>query len=215
MLKVWCISDTHGTHRLLKVPQGMNVAVFAGDAGGPRDAASCVQPIRDFLDWFESIKIEHKIYVPGNHDTAIEAGLIDFSEWPSITLLVDDSVNIEGHVFYGSPWTPTFGNGWAYNMDRDKAEAHWAETPDEVDVFISHGPPLGILDLTRGLSKGDAHLASRIEEIRPLYHIFGHFHNEGAAVNSMIFNDYGITYVNASCVNNWHELENNGKIIGL
>lgn len=34
------------------------------------------------------------------------------------TYLEDSSVSMYGYKIYGSPWTPTYGNNWGFNLDR-------------------------------------------------------------------------------------------------
>jgi len=54
----------------------------------------------------------------------------------------------------------------------------WAKIPDDVDILITHTPPLNILDKTgKGLNRGCQFLADRIEQLKKLkFHVFGHIH---------------------------------------
>jgi Icc-related predicted phosphoesterase len=59
---------------------------------------------------------------------------------------------------------------------------------------LTHGPPLGILDMTnRGEPAGSATLLERLKAVRPRLHVFGHIH-EAAGQTEV----GGITFVNAS-----------------
>ena len=82
--------------------------------------------------------------------------------------LEDSGIEIFGIKIYGSPWynfykyvqelaenisdillrQPTH-RGWAFNADRGETILkHWNKIPDDADVLITHGPPLGtVLDL--------------------------------------------------------------------
>jgi len=55
-------------------------------------------------------------------------------------------VEIEGIKIYGEPRTPTFGHGWAYNVNRRGSSSHWDLVPDDIDILLTHGPPDGCGD---------------------------------------------------------------------
>ena len=72
----------------------------------------------------------------------------------------------------------------------------WAQIPDDTDVLITHGPPLGIGDCTGGRRHGgDDELLARVLKLSPALHIFGHIH-EGRGVYSCSDND--TTFINAA-----------------
>jgi hypothetical protein len=54
--------------------------------------------------------------------------------------------------------------------------------PDGLDFLITHGPAYGHLD--RG--EGDRNLYLAIAKSRPMYHIFGHVHEEGLKREAII-----------------------------
>ncbi|KAK3334525.1 Metallo-dependent phosphatase-like protein [Neurospora tetraspora] len=85
-------------------------------------------------------------------------------------------------VVYASPATPAFGSqGFQYTQE----EGHVFDVPPEADVVISHGPPRGVLDVSRltRTSCGSVELWERVKEVRPRLHVFGHIHEAwGAAV---------------------------------
>jgi predicted phosphohydrolase len=80
---------------------------------------------------------------------------------------------------YGSPWQPEFFN-WAFNLDRGSPLAEkWSQIPHDVDVLITHGPPMRILDKTsRGEPVGCEEMRKLLDEgtIKPRLHVFGHIH---------------------------------------
>jgi Icc-related predicted phosphoesterase len=217
-----CISDTHGSHEYLeqylwdpKFIEDIDVIICAGDASNSKDPGINNNELRDFLEWFDDVEIVHKIFVPGNHDTSFEKGLIKKSDFPDINFLVHESLNIEGVNFFGSPYTPTFGSGWAYNVARNKINRYWDQIPDDTDILITHGPPKGILDATAQgvyyntnewgnyniISCGDSSLLKKILGMDIKYHVFGHIHNEKDIIN----HGYRIidekVFVNASICN--------------
>ncbi len=112
-MKIWHISDTHTYHGLLKVPEGIDMVIHSGDATNPRDPYASEQEMLNFISWFGSLPIKHKIFVAGNHDLCIERNLItkiDFMK-NGIVYLENDYAEVEGIKIWGSPFTPTFGEG--------------------------------------------------------------------------------------------------------
>ena len=52
-------------------------------------------------------------------------------------------------------------------------------TPDDTDVWITHGPAHGILDYVDRSGQGSVgcpHLLEAMDRVKPKYHIFGHIH---------------------------------------
>lgn len=184
-MKIWHISDTHGYHHLLEVPQNIDVVVFSGDCANVRDPYLNENEVRRFLEWFSELPIRHKVMIAGNHDTSLEKRLITKKQIINdygITYLENDFVVIDGKVFYGSPYTPTFGD-WAFMRARDKINKVWTGIPDDTDILITHGPGKGILDLSDNYTNdlhlcGDGALLKRILKLSNLkLHMFGHIHN--------------------------------------
>jgi Icc-related predicted phosphoesterase len=182
-MKLFHISDTHGLHAQVKIPEGTDIIVHSGDASNNRDPFANLPEFGRFVVWFEALPVEHKIYVPGNHDMALARGLITESELRSrgITVLNEAETEIKGLRFFGSPWVPRYGD-WAYMVNRDKLHERWQHIPEDVDVLITHGPPFGILDATYGTDHkyelvGCRALRKRVEVINPKYMLFGHVHD--------------------------------------
>lgn len=222
-MKAWIISDTHTKHSLLNIPDGVDMVICAGDFSNMKDKYTNEVEVRNFLNWYKSLThIKHKVLIAGNHDTSIEAGLINRSDiHESITYLNHESVNIEGINIFGSPYTPSFGYGWAYNVARHKIDEYWKEIPENTDILVTHGPSAGILDYTEyngGITScGDKSLLNHIMRVKPKYHIFGHIHNESLCKNAGKLQIQGLdtTFINASVVNLQYKIENNGYIIEI
>jgi Icc-related predicted phosphoesterase len=178
-MRIVAIADTHGHHGLLRVPGG-DVLVHAGDMCQRGTMSELVESAR----WIRSLPHPVKIVVPGNHDWpfVLTPGEARAAFGPSVTVLEDSGVTIDGVKFWGSPWQPEFC-GWAYNLPRGPRLAmRWAEIPDGTDVLITHGPPAGTGDRTdRGERVGCADMRDRIEVLRPKLHLFGHIHEDGGA----------------------------------
>jgi Icc-related predicted phosphoesterase len=167
------------------------MVIHSGDCSNPRDPYTNEPEVRDFIHWFKSLPIKHKIYVAGNHDTSIEKKLITkqyFQDY-NIIYLEDDLVEIEGVMIYGNPYTPMFGQ-WAFMKDRVKLDRYWKNAiPSSLDILVTHGPPKGILDKSYDRDNyleccGDKSLLNKVMEVQPAYHLFGHIHNCKDIINA-------------------------------
>ena len=209
MMKIWHISDTHTYHGLLKVPEDVDMVIHSGDATNPRDPYASEQEMLNFLRWFSSLPIKHKVFVAGNHDLCVERNLItkiDFMK-NGIVYLENDYTEVEGLKIWGSPFTPTFGEGWAFNKRRDKLHDIWKHIPDDTDIVVSHGPPKGILDLSYSRENvlefcGDEALRKRMYLLNPKLCLFGHIHNNEDIINAgtMKLSNHDTIYSNGSVV---------------
>lgn len=219
-MRIWTISDTHCKHKQLEIPD-VDMVIHAGDASNHRDFSQNDAEIREFLNWFKNLPIKYKIYIPGNHDTSIAQEMHDFDDYPEIIVLINDFIIIEGIKIYGSPVTPTFGSGWAWNCNRNKIDSkYWKKIPEDSDIIVTHGPPKGILDYTAETNTlyrqcGCKSLLNRINFIKPKYHIFGHIHDEDFVYNAGSFKPSGLntTFINASVCNLRYNVQNHGEII--
>lgn len=189
-MKIWHISDTHTYHGFLEVPEDIDMVIFSGDCSNPRDPYKNEQEVRNFITWFDWLKIKHKVFVAGNHDSSIEKGLItkENFETCNIHYLENTSVIVDGFKIFGSPYTPTYGD-WSFMKAAFKLDRMWEGViDDDTDIIITHGPCKGILDLAEDRNRnlelcGDKSLLNRIKEINPILHCFGHLHNDKEIVN--------------------------------
>lgn len=57
--------------------------------------------------------------------------------------------------------------------------------PEDTDILITHGPPIGHGDLCRsGLRAGCVELLSTVQNrVKPEYHVFGHIHEGNSSSN--------------------------------
>ena len=172
-MRLVVISDTHGQHRGIDLPEG-DVVVHCGDFcthGKEREA-------RAFAAWFRELPHPEKVVIAGNHDRCLEldAGLAG-ELFAGCTYLFDSAATVAGLSFYGAPWQPWFLD-WAFNLPRgEPLRAKWALIPEGIDVLVTHGPPMEILDRTfAGIHAGCADLRAAVERVRPALHLFGHIH---------------------------------------
>jgi Icc-related predicted phosphoesterase len=56
-------------------------------------------------------------------------------------------------------------------------EEKYSEIPSEIDVLITHEPPLGIMDSNGEYGFGSSELLAKVLETCPRLHLFGHIHN--------------------------------------
>lgn len=153
------LSDTHGRHREVIVPDGIDIIIHAGDICEGGDESQ----IKDFFDWFSGLDIPHKIFVAGNHDLPFELypeEAISFIP-TNVIFLNNSGVNIEGVNFFALEARP-----WLHQT---------VSIPNDTDILITHGAPYGIFDESSGCSK----LLDIIQTYSPKIHIFGHIHSEG------------------------------------
>jgi len=187
------ISDTHMKHDSLTMPPG-DILLHLGDFTNGGTLAEMAQ----FSVWLGEQDYQHKIVIGGNHDKGLEkdpgvAKACLGDGFNGVVYLEDSGVSLRGLNFYGSPWTPAFGSGWAFQLtSQAHAAQRWSRLHDYVaaqgslDVLLTHGPPRGILDaieddiLVAGVRQkervGCPELRKVVQVLRPQLHLFGHVH---------------------------------------
>jgi len=204
-MKIVVISDTHGLHKDIDIPDG-DILIHAGDItrSGKREE------IEDFNLWLGTLTHTHKIMIAGNHDYLFERDPpLARSLITNAIYLENESVRIEGLHIWGSPATPRFLKG-AFNIKKGtKMQKIWDLIPDDVDILITHGPPKGILDRTwAGIHAGSSDLKLAVQVIEPPLHIFGHIH-EGYGK----FTLRNTLFVNASLLNASYKIANEAIVL--
>ena len=173
--KILVISDTHGKHRKLKLPQKINIIIHCGDICTDGNS----EEISDFFKWYSDLEIPYKIFINGNHDLPFElepekAGKLIPT---NVIWLNDKFISIKGITIKGV--SPFF---YFQNIEEN----------ENFDILISHYPPLGILD--NGI--GSSELRNYVLRTKPKYCVFGHNHNGNG---KMELNN--INFLNASVFN--------------
>ncbi|KAJ8902316.1 hypothetical protein NDN08_006723 [Rhodosorus marinus] len=191
-MRLVCISDTHDYHQEIEIPDG-DVLIHAGDFTEGGSASD----IRRFNEWLGTLPHRNKIVIGGNMDFAL--GIMSKAEaddtLSNAIYLQDSQVEIDGYVFYGSPFTPKFVGVFQLYNATDTQEMI-SKIPDRVDVLITHGPPYGILDSpSSGGHVGCQALERKVMEIDPKIHVFGHIHN---SYGSMRQGDKGTLFANVA-----------------
>ncbi len=203
MTKRFCfISDTHNRHKKLNMNlEGVDFLIHTGDF----TAMGKEKDVHRFNKWIGTLGLdkEHVIIIAGNHDwffarhdrKRIEEVCSNF------TYLQEDRYECDGVKFYGAPHQPQFYN-WAFNVPRgEKLKAIWDKIPEDTDVLLTHGPPIGILDANQyGELCGCEDLLNRVNELNLKVHAFGHIH-EGRGLKEI----NGTAYINSAIVNEHYE----------
>lgn len=180
-MKIVAISDTHGSHRQLVIPE-CDMLVHAGDITNMGE----LPMFNDFVRWFAEQPAKRKVFVAGNHDFCCQKmphvikGMIP----SNVVYLENDWAILDNIAIYGSPWTPYFYD-WAYNgTDREEGDDQgpnlnsiWSRCPTELDIMITHGPMHGHLSKNReGHECGSKMLLKHVKRVKPKIHICGHIH---------------------------------------
>lgn len=165
-MKILHISDTHGSHRLLRDLPEADVVVHSGDfcmIGSEQEAI-------DFLNWFCDLPYHHKIFICGNHDDCLYGANIDGLD-NNVHYLCNSGIEIEGVKFYGVPM-------FMGDCITERQCRNYNNIPNDTDVLITHSPVYGILDYDDGINYGSEDLLSVITLVSPIVHLFGHIHKQ-------------------------------------
>jgi len=176
MTRLVAIADLHG-NLPLDLPAG-DVLAIAGDVCPIDDHEPAFQArwlARELYPWMERLPFWDVLWIAGNHDFVCQ--LPDWKPEGPGRYLRDSATRVGGLSFYGTPWVPNLPS-WAFHADDDELAKRCAAIP-QVDVLISHGPPLGIGDrLARGGHAGSIALLARLEQVPPRVCVFGHIHED-------------------------------------
>lgn len=204
MTKIVCISDTHGYHRSLDIPDG-DILIHAGDID---PVWGSIYELMDFLDWLGELPHKHKVFIAGNHD-------LEFESKPFVCMelikkkdtgiyLENTHVTLDGIKIFGSPYQVPFAG--AFNVSDNRRKSMWDSIEDDTKIVVTHNPPFGILDKAYRYepdsyeqymeSTGDPFLTTRLLEIKPKLSVFGHIHESYGKLKKN-----GTTYVNAAISN--------------
>jgi hypothetical protein len=204
--KITHISDTHNKHNQLngKLPGG-DLLIHSGDISSLGRQSEVERFVKWFND---IDNYTYKIFIAGNHDMTFDReillrdklahfeGRTEYDtecaegkpQWlidllntglaGGVFYLENSSIDIEGIKIWGSPITPAFGYGWAFNAYRHEINQYWQTIPNDTDIVITHGPIYGYCDRTNreGLNVGCEQLYHRLNEIKPQLHFSGHIH---------------------------------------
>lgn len=206
-MKIACISNTHG--RSFSIPK-CDIFIHAGDI----TAGGSIQEMRFFAHWLSQQKqARHKVITFGNHDRCAEEflDLVRAVFDPSVSVLVNESVEIEGVTLWGSPNTPPFMD-WNFMSTEEELEEIYKSMPKKVDVLITHGPPFGILDPGWKVQHAGSNALLDVflnHEIK--IHVFGHLHGAGGKKSYQC----GTKFYNVAACDEAYQLVNHPLILEI
>lgn len=188
-MKILQISDTHNKHQQLTNLPAADVIVHCGDF----TEQGTEYEVLNFLNWFIELPYKHKVFITGNHDLCLwDAENIE--ELPDdVNFLQDRSCEIDGIKFFGL----------AYNHSERLV-------PSNIDVLVTHEPPVMILDESSGTHWGNAPLRNRVLKVKPKYHLFGHAHDAFGTVKQD-----GVVFSNGASLDENYNIRNEPKVFIL
>lgn len=215
-MKIVGISDVHGKWSKLTIPE-CDLLISCGDYSfrGERHM------VRDFHTWLHKQPAKHIISVQGNHEVWVQeqfqmAKGLALEACPRVHFIDEGLVEIDGVKVWCSAWTPWFHN-WAWNAQRgDEIKKHWDLIPDDVDILVTHGPPVNVLDEVRQKMFDGEHvehvgcwdLARAVERIKPDLHFFGHIHGGYGQLHKD-----GTSFYNSSCCDEMYMATNAPHVV--
>lgn len=188
-MKCVILSDSHNQHRDIELPAG-DILIHCGDftMGGKENE------ITDFLKWLGEIEKNYqKVFiVPGNHDGAISSYRLIYEDllkahtkntvdlWLE-TYRKNQVYMFDGYSFFGFPYVPFHRTVNDFFVEEDKHEELVNNILD-CNILVSHGPPLGYLDVGGHYNKslGSFALKEKVLNMSDLKLMaFGHIHEQG------------------------------------
>lgn len=175
-MKLLLFSDVHtdlaAARSLVERSSGVDVAVCAGDLAAMREN---LQPVVDVLSGMEG----PSVLVAGNGESADElTAACEAAGWDDAHVLHGSGVEIQGVPFWGIgggiPVTP-FGS-WSWDFSEEEARELLRDCPDE-GVLVSHSPPFGHVDVSRGEHLGSRAVLEAVERTEPRLVVCGHIHS--------------------------------------
>lgn len=151
----------------------------------------------DYLEFLSSILDVPVVFVPGNHDPAVETpatglrGLIAGYGRPPRDVRPLGCVNADGEVVEAAGLTIAgLGGSVRYNPGpnqytqeqqarRARRLVRRARRRGPVDVLLTHAPPRGLGDEDDAPHEGFEALHAVIDALRPTWHLHGHIHPYG------------------------------------
>lgn len=225
-MRITHISDTHNKHNQLNgLLPGGDLLIHSGDISSLGRQSEVERFVKWFngIDNYTN-----KVFIAGNHDMTFDReillrdklthfeGRTEYDtkcaegkpEWlnlllevglnPNVFYLENNFIEIDQIKIWGSPITPSFGYGWAFNKDRGyDTNQIWNQIPNDTDIVITHGPIYGYCDRTNRTNEnvGCEQLYHRLNEVRPQLHFSGHIHEAYGYRNT----DWGYAFNGCNC----------------
>ena len=168
-MRITHISDTHNKHKQLngKLPGG-DLLIHSGDftsIGREHEVEGFIKWFNEIDNY------TNKVFIAGNHDLTFESEILlknkseyfdrklysnqnpanGKPQWLEVLLetglnqnvfyLENSFVLLDDVKIWGSPFSSSFGYGWAFNADRGyDINSIWANIPKDTDIVITHSP---------------------------------------------------------------------------
>ena len=167
-MKVVALSDLHGYLPRPEEFPACDVVCICGDIVPLEyqndDVASIAWFCLEFVPWSDQLPCKKVVFIAGNHDFFLEHIMFgpvredgsrkcrtasevlkkllpgDNKGKHKLIYLRDNSVEIEGKRFYGTPWIADLER-WAFYNSDDGLESVWSKIPKKLDVLLTHMPP--------------------------------------------------------------------------
>lgn len=194
-VEIAILGDTHELHREVIVPPA-TILIHTGDFTMFSRSA---EAIADFNIWLGELPHRHKLVILGNHEVTWQRDPSMRRRITNARLLLNEKVSIEGLRIWGAAPTPLYGIPFGHSALRQQRQ-FCRDIPDDIDVLVTHGPPLGILDASDGSQHGGhPDLLKAVRRITPRIHAFGHIHpaygihesGETTFVNASLLDSHG------------------------
>ena len=177
-MRVVCISDTHGRHRDICLPQG-DILIHAGDI----THFGKEHQLLDFNEWLGELPFTHKVVIAGNHECN---NTYDVGKLITNGVYLDgSSTTVEGVKIFGIKFFP---------------DSFAGSVPAATDIVVSHNPPCNIGDGLNGKASGTGCklLLREVQQKKPKLHVFGHVHSGYGLYTFPDTPLSGTTFVNAA-----------------
>lgn len=215
------ISDTHNKHKQLngKLPGG-DILIHSGDIsslGRKHEVEGFIDWFNKIDNYTHKIFIAGNHDMSFDREVLLRTKLDYFDggrnnwdtpcadgkpEWlndmlaidlaPNVFYLENSYVMLDDLKIWGSPYSATFGHGWAFNVNRGYDSAQmWNQISDDTDIVITHGPIYGYGDMTANTYEnvGCEDLYRRLKQLKTPLHFAGHIH-ESYGYNQTIWDGY-------------------------
>lgn len=197
-MRFLAVSDTHNQ----PIPRIRgDVLIHAGDLtvrGTEKELVAAAEELAGY-------PCRRILIIPGNHDILFEtdpAKARQIFEDRQIQVLINQATEAGGMKIWGSPYVQKCWGAFGY--DGTETFHPWNLIPEDTEILITHGPMKYMLDQgPNGTHLGCSALASRIQVVKPLYHVHGHIH---CAYGQQTYQD--TTHINAAICSERYDVLN-------